>query len=56
MTAVAAHRTVTVTAAAARPIAAGLLRGAGHREDAPDAGSEAVYGQWLLWRTRKFLP
>ena len=25
-------------------------------EDAFDAGSEAVYGQWLLWRTRKFLP
>ena len=40
-----------------RPIAAGLLRGAGHRgKIAFDAGSEAVYGQWLLWRTRKFLP
>ena len=25
-------------------------------ENAFDAGSEAVYGQWLLWRTRKFLP
>ena len=25
-------------------------------EDAFDAGSEAVYGQWLLWRTRKLLP
>lgn len=25
-------------------------------EDAFDAGSEAVYGQWLLWRTRNFLP
>ena len=25
-------------------------------EDAFDAGSEAVYGQWLLWRTRKYLP
>lgn len=25
-------------------------------ENAFDAGSEAIYGQWLLWRTRKFLP
>ena len=25
-------------------------------EEAFDAGSEAVYGQWLLWRTRKYLP
>ena len=25
-------------------------------EDAFDAGSEAVYGQWMLWRTRNFLP
>ena len=25
-------------------------------EDAFDAGSEAVYGQWLLWRTREALP
>ena len=25
-------------------------------EDAFDAGSEAVYGRWLLWRTRNFLP
>ena len=25
-------------------------------EAAFDAGSEAVYGQWLLWRTRKYLP
>ena len=24
-------------------------------EEAFDAGSEAVYGQWLLWRTRKYL-
>mgnify|MGYP006887245182 CR=1 FL=1 len=21
-----------------------------------DEGSKAVYGEWLLWRTRKFLP
>ena len=26
------------------------------REETFDAGSEAVYGQWLLWRTRKYLP
>lgn len=25
-------------------------------EEAFDAGSEAVYGQWLLWRTRECLP
>ena len=25
-------------------------------EETFDAGSEAVYGQWLLWRTRKYLP
>ena len=25
-------------------------------EAAFDAGSKAVYGQWLLWRTRKYLP
>lgn len=25
-------------------------------EEAFDAGSEVVYGQWLLWRTRKYLP
>ena len=25
-------------------------------EDAFDAGSEAVYGQWMLWRTREALP
>lgn len=25
-------------------------------EDVFDAGSEAVYGQWLLWRTREALP
>ena len=25
-------------------------------EAAFDAGSEAVYGRWLLWRTRKYLP
>ena len=27
-----------------------------HDDGTFDAGSQAVYGQWLLWRTRKLLP
>lgn len=27
-----------------------------HNDGTFDAGSQAVYGQWLLWRTRKLLP